>query len=55
MMSGDPRVTQYLISVGDGVMVFQAEDLPDVAKAAQQLAREARDAGARAESDCLTA
>jgi hypothetical protein len=38
-------MTQYLISFDDGAMDFPAEDLPDVAKAAHGVAREARDAG----------
>jgi hypothetical protein len=38
-------MTQYLISFDDGAMDFPAEDLPDVAKAAHEVAREARDAG----------
>ena len=38
-------MTQYLISFDDGAMTFPEEDLPDVAKAALAVAREARDAG----------
>ena len=38
-------MTQYLISFDDGWMDFPREDLPDVAKAAQEVVREARDAG----------
>ena len=38
-------MTQYLISFDDGWMTFPDEDLPDVAKAAQEVAREARDVG----------
>jgi hypothetical protein len=38
-------MTQYLISFDDGAMTFPEEDLPDVAKAAHDVAREARDAG----------
>jgi hypothetical protein len=38
-------MTQYLISFDDGTMIFPAEDLPDVAKAAQEVVREARAAG----------
>lgn len=38
-------MTQYLISFDDGAMTFPKEDLPDVAKAAQAVAREAKDAG----------
>jgi hypothetical protein len=38
-------MTQYLISFDDGWMTFPEEDLPDVAKAAQEVAQEARDAG----------
>jgi hypothetical protein len=36
---------QYLISFDDGTMIFPAEDLPDVAKAATAVIQEARDAG----------
>ena len=36
---------RYLISFDDGWMTFPAEDLPDVAKAAQEVVREAQDAG----------
>ena len=38
-------MTQYLISFADGAMTFPEEELPDVAKAAQEVVREARDAG----------
>jgi hypothetical protein len=38
-------MTQYLISFDDGAMTFPKEELPDVAKAAQEVVREARDAG----------
>src|SRR5215212_571315 len=38
-------MTQYLISFDDGAMTFPREDLPDVAKAAQEVVREATDAG----------
>ncbi len=38
-------MTQYLISFDDGAMTFPEEDLPDVAKAAHAVAREARAAG----------
>ena len=38
-------MTQYLISFDDGWMRISKEDLPDVAEAAQAVAREARDAG----------
>jgi len=38
-------MTQYLIAFDDGDMTFPAEDLPDVAKAAQAVALEARKAG----------
>jgi hypothetical protein len=38
-------MTQYLISFDDGAMIFPAEDLPDVAQAAQEVVREARNAG----------
>jgi hypothetical protein len=51
-MRGRPRdvrrpskMTQYLIAFGDGDMTFPEEDLPDVAKAAQAVVREAREAG----------
>ncbi len=36
---------RYLISFDDGAMAFPEEDLPDVTKAALEVAREARDAG----------
>jgi hypothetical protein len=38
-------MTQYLISFDDGAMTFPKEDLRDLAKAAQAVAREAKDAG----------
>jgi hypothetical protein len=38
-------MTQYLISFDDGAMSFPEEELPDVAKAAHEVAQEARDAG----------
>jgi hypothetical protein len=38
-------MTQYLISFDDGAMNFPEEELPDVAKAALEVAHEARDAG----------
>ena len=38
-------MTQYLISFDDGAMTFPEEDLPDVAKAAQAVVREATEAG----------
>lgn len=38
-------MTQYLISFDDGWMDFPREELPDVAKAAQAVVEEARDAG----------
>jgi hypothetical protein len=38
-------MTQYLISFDDGAMKFPEEELPDVAKAAQEVVQEARDAG----------
>jgi hypothetical protein len=38
-------MTQYLISFDDGAMNFPEEDLPEVAKAALQVAHQARDAG----------
>ena len=39
-------MTRYLISFDDGWMTFPEEDLPDVAKAVNELVREAKDAGA---------
>src|SRR6185503_303839 len=42
---GSHGMTQYLISFDDGWMNFPAEELPDVAKAAQEVVHEARDAG----------
>ena len=38
-------MTKYMISFDDGDMTFPDEDLPDVARAAQAVAREARNAG----------
>ena len=38
-------MTQYLIAFDDGDMIFPEEDLPDVAKAAQAVVQEAREAG----------
>ena len=38
-------MTRYLISFDDGAMTFPAEELPDVAQAAQAVAQEARDQG----------
>ena len=38
-------MTQYLISFDDGWMAFTEEELPDVAKAAQEVVQEARNAG----------
>jgi hypothetical protein len=38
-------MTQYLISFDDGAMTFPEEELPDVAKAAQEVVQEARAAG----------
>src|ERR1700683_3543345 len=38
-------MTEYRVSVEGGAMTFPEEDLPDVAKAALAVAREARDAG----------
>ena len=38
-------MTRYLIAFDDGDMTFPEEDLPDVARAAQAVAREARRAG----------
>jgi len=38
-------MTQYMISFADGAMTFPEEELPDVAKAAQQVVQEARGAG----------
>jgi hypothetical protein len=39
------EMTKYLISFDDGAMTFPEEDLPDVAKAAQAVVQEAKDAG----------
>ncbi len=39
-------MTRYLISFDDGTMIFPEEDLPDVARAAHAVVREAQDAGA---------
>lgn len=38
-------MTQYLISFGEGAMTFPEEELPDVAKAAHAVVKEATDAG----------
>jgi hypothetical protein len=38
-------MTRFLVSFDDGAMDFPREDLPDVAKAAQEVVQEARDAG----------
>ena len=38
-------MTQYLISFDEGAMTFPEEDLPDVAKAAQEVVKKAQDAG----------
>jgi hypothetical protein len=38
-------MTRYLISFDDGAMTFPHEDLPDVAKAAQEVVEQAKDAG----------
>jgi len=38
-------MTQYMIAFDDGDMVFTLEDLPDVARDAQAVVQEARDAG----------
>ena len=38
-------MTQYLISFDDGAMTFPEEELLDVAKAAQEVDQEAKDAG----------
>ena len=38
-------MTRYLISFDDGAMTFPAEDLPDVARAAHAVVKEAEDAG----------
>jgi hypothetical protein len=38
-------MTQYLIAFDDGDMIFPAEELPDVAKAAQAVVQEAKEAG----------
>jgi hypothetical protein len=40
------EMTKYLISFDDGAMTFPEEELPEVAKAAYAVAREAVDAGA---------
>jgi hypothetical protein len=42
---GADELTRYLISFDDGAMTFPDEDLPDVAAAANAVAREAMDAG----------
>ncbi|MCK1798628.1 YciI family protein [Streptomyces sp. XM4193] len=39
-------MTRYLISFDDGAMDISAEDLPEVAAAATEVVRQARDAGA---------
>jgi hypothetical protein len=39
------EMTQYLIAFDDGDMIFPEEELPDVAKAALAVVREAREAG----------
>jgi hypothetical protein len=38
-------MTRYLISFDDGAMTFPEEDLPNVAKAAQEVVQRAKDAG----------
>lgn len=38
-------MTRYLISFSDGAMTFPEEDLPDVAKAVNEVVREAQNAG----------
>ena len=38
-------MTRYLISFDDGWMTFPEEELPDVAKAAIEVVKEAKDAG----------
>ena len=38
-------MTQYLIAFDDGWMTFPEEELPDVAKAALEVVKEAQDAG----------
>ena len=38
-------MTQYLVSFDDGAMTFPKEELPDVAKAAHEVVREAQNAG----------
>lgn len=38
-------MTKYLISFNDGAMSFPEEDLPEVARAAHAVVREAKDAG----------
>jgi hypothetical protein len=41
----EEEMTRYLISFDDGWMTFPEEELPDVAKAALEVVREAQDAG----------
>jgi hypothetical protein len=60
-VSGRPReerrrseMTQYLIAFDDGDMIFPEEDLPDVAKAAQAVVQEAREARSRSSSSYPT-
>jgi hypothetical protein len=38
-------MTQYLISFDDGAMIIPEEEMPDVAKAAHEVVKEAEDAG----------
>jgi hypothetical protein len=38
-------MTQYMIAFDDGAMTFPEEELPDVAQAAQEVVKKARDAG----------
>jgi hypothetical protein len=42
----ESRMPQYLISFDDGTMIIPEGELPDVAKAVQEVVQEARDAGA---------
>jgi hypothetical protein len=41
----EARMTRYLISFDDGWMTFPEEELPDVAKAAMEVVKEAQEAG----------
>src|SRR4051812_32363862 len=44
-VTGRPYVTKYLISFNDGDMSFPQEDLPEVARAARAVVKDAQDAG----------